>query len=411
MSFAQKSVLRDGCVPRFSDVAAIRTAQRAREDGRYADMYPRDTTLVLKELESIISVMVGVPDTNITLYSSGMSALTSAIESASPTSGSIVFHGNSEYSRTTKFVDIMLARRGIDSVKADSRDLESMRKEIISSKPSIIVLETATNGPDMALPDLEGFFALKELKELKPLIILDNTLPTPSTITPDKIFKLAEGLKILVVESGTKFYALNEETLGVTYSNDQTLIARLRDERSTTGTILTLSQTLLLLDVLKKTYNLDDPKEIKARFDRRNKRIIYNAKILASECEKHEGNSSLTISYPNLVSHPNHNLAMERYPDGSSPLFFITSKKDGEYLPHFETRSGPKDQFEVLEELLKDPFLRSKLVLRQSFGFDSTTIYPYPDPTMPCIRVSAGTEATDKVKELGNALRRAASRL
>ena len=411
MSLARRSPTKDSCVPFFRNVSDVKEAQRAREEGRYADMYPRDTTLALKELESIISRMVGVPDTNIVTFSSGMAALTNAIESAAPTAGSSVLHGDSEYSRTTKFIDLMLSRRGVDSAKADSRDIESIRREILLNKPSIIVFETATNGPDMALLDLEAFFSLKELRECKPTVILDNTLPTPTLITPDLIFRLAKDLKVLVVESGTKFYALNAETLGIIYSNDQKAIAKLRDERSTTGTILTFSQTLLLLDVLKRTYSQDNPESMKAQFDARNRLIISNANLLALGCELHEGPQSLTIAYPNLRSHQNHQLAIETYPNGSSPVFFITSKNGDSYLPYFETKSGPKDQFELLEALLLKPYLRENTVLRQSFGFDSTTIYPYPDPTMPCIRVSAGTEDVDKVMALASSLRKALSDL
>lgn len=230
-------------VPSFPDIKAVRAAQQSKRELREADLYPRDGSRELFQLERDIAGIMGVRQGNLLLYNTGMLAVTDVLEISRPGVGTRILRGYQQYSQAGKYISDDLRLRGALIFQADSGSIEDISRALEARKPEIIFFETVTNGSEMAVLNVEEFLRLPVLQELDPLIILDNTLPT-STAMPLGEAMAVSGRRIIGVESGTKFIGLNREMCGMAYTFNQDLLRSLKERRQRTGSFTPSKQLL-----------------------------------------------------------------------------------------------------------------------------------------------------------------------
>lgn len=351
---------------------------------RLQDLYPRDGFNSLQDLERDISGLVGVSSSKLLAYSSGMTAIVSAIESAHPTSGTTILMGQDHYTETPRYVDDHLRPRGVKVVKVDSGDPKAVKRAIDRNSPDIILFETVANGTGMPVLDTISLFrALSSGK--RTLVVLDNTLPTPTLAPPEALLDENGAQVVVVVESGTKSYALNSEMLGILYTSNSELWTRLFSGRVTIGNAPTPSS----VDTIRR--NLPPSKR---EFDSRNRKIFRNTLALAQACLlATEDSGNLIVVHPNLPGHPNYSLAQAINHEGTSPVFYINNMTD---------------QFKLTDLLFEDPVIRQYCEISQSFGFGNTRIYPYYGNTY--VRIAGGAAPVEEIEEISAALTRALKR-
>lgn len=355
---------------------------RRDSDGRIVDMpnlYPRDGFTTLVQLERNLSKLIGATEDSLLAYPSGMSAIVAAIESAHPTKGMTIMLGQDHYTEIPRYIDDHLRPRGVKVVRVNSGDSQEIRKSIARNRPDIILFETVANGTTMPVLDVEALFkSIGQIQDMDPLLILDSTLSTPTTTPPSFLF--GDNLvRVAVVESGTKSYAMNSEMLGILYTNDNELWTRLFSARITVG----YTPAPSAVDVIVS--ELPDSKE---QFDERNRTLLRNTLALAQACMKATWeNPKLVVIHPNLPTHPNYLIAQKMNPNGVTPVFYINNKTD---------------QFVLTDLLLEDPVISKYCRISQSFGFDQTRVYPYYGNTF--VRFAGGAETNAEISELSQAL-------
>ncbi|MGC8479373.1 MAG: PLP-dependent transferase [Candidatus Micrarchaeia archaeon] len=365
-------------VKRYETLDELKLASRDNSGKYPKSKYPRSGTEELSLLERKVGNMFDLDSSKIVVFTYGMAAVVAAIESASPTSGTIILHGKNEYSNNKKYINNTLSKRQIINVETDSYNIEKLEGIIEEKKPGIIFLESIANGPDMPVLDLNRFFEIKYIKNNKPLIIIDNTLAA-GLISPKEI--LERDLNVIGVESGFKFYTLHRTSFGFLYSNNNDLINSIKEYRRQTGTAPDLPQTKLISSKLIGRWELLQ----------RNSTIYKNTKIIASICNDIcNENSKFVISHPNLKNNQTFDFVNKKFANGASPLFFINPKKG-------------VDQFDIAEALLNNGVLSESCRIIESFGYDFTAIWPNSD--MNFVRISPGTEKEEDAIKIGSAMK------
>lgn len=369
-------------VPAFPSIEAAKRALDAKAELKPANLYYRDGTLALARLEAHVGSLIGTEGEDVILYNTGMSAVVDALEIAGPSRGTVILYPEQFYSQIGRYAENVLRdQRGARVAMVDTGSPASVSSVVIRLNPDIVFFETVTNGQDMPVLDTEKLFAEVSTLEKKPLVILDNTLATPTGLPLAKRIKDLQ-FPVIVVESGTKFYALNQEAFGIATTNNSTILRGLRERRQMTGSLLSASSVEKVENVILPT---------KEEFDRRNKAIFGNTRALAEACAIiGEQTGKIIVVHPNLPSHPNYELASKQFPDGASPVFFIQSMGFND-----------EDQYAIAQALWDIPIIREKCELGQSFGFDKTRIWF--DPSYASIRVSGGLEKPDQIEVLKRA--------
>lgn len=347
----------------FNSVQELRAAQARKQNFQPANLYPRDGTKDLDRLERRIAGYIDVNPDNLLLFNSGMLAVTEAIELASPSQGSTILYGEQLYSQTTAFITNDLKERGVKPIQVDASFGPGIQRVVTRFTPDIIFFETVANGPDMQVLDLEAL--LTSDLSYNPLIILDNTLPTSVTWSLD--FSKRPDKRIIVVESGTKFYAQNKQLCGLAYTSNPELLQRLMERRRRRGSLLAATATI--------NQHLPPTKD---EFTSRIKKIANNAQYIAASLSEALDNNDFFVSYPD-----------SQIGQGISPVLFLTS-------PHI-------DQFKVTERLWEQEVVRRYCDLGQSFGFDRTRLWP--DSSYPTIRIAGGMENQEGLEQLSSALK------
>lgn len=367
-------------VPSFGSIKAVVEAQLSKDHYWPADLYPRDGSQELAALENRVGELVGIEGDSLLLYNSGMAAVTDALEIINPSQGTIIMHGFGMYSQTGRYLQGPLRKRGVLTRSEDTGDVDALLRSAEKYKPGIIIAETVGNGPDTPVLEIEVLLeGLRGNPNYHPLIVLDNTLPTSSTLPLAELTRDTD-LRLLVVESGTKFYALNRELGGLVYTYNDEIMVLLRERRRMVGSLLNASGVATLNQVLPS----------KPEFDRRNRLICANTYRLAAACAQAvQVSNKLLISHPNVEPHPNKGYADARFPNGASPVFFI------------QILDGDISQFQVAERLWDNPRIQEFCRLGQSFGFNETRIWP--DQSYPAIRIAGGTEDEDSLRLLEDA--------
>lgn len=359
-------------------IASFNCALERKARNEPDNLYPRDGSFELTNIENISAEYICMPRGKVVWFNSGMATVVACIETVSPTLGDVIIHGNQSYSRTTEYIKDDLKDRGVKNFVVDPGSIYDIQKAVERYQPKIISLETVVNGTEMAVLDLNKFLELPILREVDPLIILDNTLPTSSNLHLASFMEKHRDLKIIGVESATKFYALNHELGGFAFSYNDQLLERLFKKRVTRGVTPGPSAVETITKVIPPT---------KEEFDKANKLITSNTHRLAEAFEKaSETSGSFLASYPNLPDHPNYQLANAICPNGISPVLFLIPTNPDQ-LSHIE-----------IAKVIWEKILKGRGHLAPSFGFGRTGI-SY-DPKASYVRIAGGMESPEEIAEL-----------
>lgn len=368
-------------VPSFADIPAVIAAQQAKKAQLEADLYPRDGSRELFQLEKDLAEILGVRQGSLLLYNTGMSAVVDALEIMRPTAGTAILKGWQHYSQAGNYITEELRSRKASILEADPGSVESINRMLKINRPEIIFFETVTNGSEMATLNLQEFLSLPVLEDLDPVIILDNTLPTSTAMPLGKIMETSDR-KIVGIESGTKYIGLNTEMCGMAYTDNADLLLLLRKRRQRTGSLLSASSVATIRECMPRTaveYNL------------RNSTIFKHTLRLARACSASNGKGDyFVVNHPNLPSHANNKYANSHCSKGISPVFIIQP---------FVWEGGR--HYQIAEALWQNSAISSLCDLGQSFGFDRTRIWP--DDNSPYVRISGGIYSEEAQAELDKA--------
>jgi cystathionine beta-lyase/cystathionine gamma-synthase len=380
MSHIEASV----AVPTFEDVAALQAG--LEEKGHYASqtLYPRDGTDLLTRTEEHISMLARTEPENTLLYTSGMAAVVAAVEVALHHKGSenrVLACPAQLYSQTTEYLANYMSNRGIELVYFNAGSTTHVEQVLETKNPCVVIAETVGNEPTISVLDTEHMIDVAAATRSKPVVVLDNTLPLSTGLKLNE--QLVEDDKVIVVESGTKSYTMNAELAGILHSQNPELLCVARALRRTSGTMPGIGSVERIQTLLPETV---------ASFDERNQALYANTGKLALWLQQaeQEGAEFQTI-HPQLPSHPNHEFAINKFPNGVSPVLYVRCGWDS-------------DQFDFTEQLWRHPDVRKHADLGQSFGFDRARILP--DQHFPVVRIAGGVHTN--VDELGAALYEAA---
>lgn len=372
-------------VPAFADITAVRKAQQAKRNQLEADLYPRDGSRELFQLEKDMAGKLGVKPGHLLLYNTGMSAVVDALEASRPTAGTRILRGQQHYSQAGNYIADELRSRGATVVETDPGSIADIDKALQRKRPDIVFFETVTNGSEMAVLDLEQFLRLPVLQEIDPLIILDNTLPS-SEVPLGQILAVTDR-RVIGVESATKYFGLNNEMGGIAYTFDNDLLLRLRKRRQRTGSLLSASAAETIRECMPRTAQ---------DYQARNRAIFEHTLRLAIACFKSEGDQEVfRVVHPNLPDHPNSVYVNSHAPYGISPVFFI------------QPASLEERHYEIAQALWQDPVISRLCDLGQSFGFDRVRIWP--DDNTPVVRISGGRYSEGQRSALDQAFSRVLS--
>ena len=276
--------------------------------GRPGFSYARQGTPTTASLERIINQMEGGDGT--CTFATGMAALTSIFYTLLQ-AGDHIISSQFIFGNTNSLL-INLARLGVEVTHVDGRDVEQV-KAAIRPNTRMVFMETIAN-PGTQIVDLAAIGDLCEEENL--LYVVDNTMTSPY---------LLQGKRVkagLVMNSLSKIICGHANALGGSVTStglfDWADYPNIYDDYKSGD-----SKTWGLLQIRKKglrdmgaTLSADAAHRIAVgaeSFELRMQRSCSNAMALAQFLEQHPG--VVSVSYPGLASHPEHERAEALFGD------------------------------------------------------------------------------------------------
>lgn len=260
----------------------------------------------------------------------------------------------------------------VDSSSTDNVVRAFQRNE----KVDLLFLETVGNEPEMKTPNIPEILLHPEVQAKEPFVVIDITM-TPTEA--EKYLEIARdsGLKVVFVQSGTKFFGYNRVLSGIIYSDNTEIMDELRDRKRRKGTLLSDASAQVMEYVLPRS---------KEEFDERVKSANKNTFNLARAFFESADLEVATIVYPNLPNHQNSEYVNKYMPEGAGSVFFV--------LPNPNSKV---DHVGITRTLWANEKMRELCRLGQSFGFDETRFWP--DDRFPVLRVAGGANQTEEDME------------
>lgn len=347
-------------------------------DYRKIKSYFRSGFPELASLERRLAELVNIEEKEeerVLLTNSGMSAVATALDMANLGKGDIIVHGQIEYSKIYDYINEDLRRKGVSPLEIDASDISAIDKTLKQQgRVRAVLFETVANGPSMPVLDIKRFLELKSLREINPLVIIDNTLPTDSTIPLTKLMRENRELSIIALQSATKFYLRNEDTGGILYVVSNELRDALIKKRTKVGS--TPGPALVKL--------WEQTMAGKKQFDKEMQTFMRNTSLLAKYCTKVAGSGrKFKASYPTLPI---------------APVLFLTP------VPNANITS--EEMFYELAE--KGAF--KDMIITESFGFGKTGV-SHSKRLGGYIRIAGGLETENETTKLARRLSQALSKL
>ena len=276
--------------------------------GRPGFSYARQGTPTTASLEKIINQME--EGTGTCTFATGMAALT-AIFYTLLKAGDHIVSSQFIFGNTNSLL-INLARLGVEVTHVDGRDVEQV-KAAIRPNTRMVFMETIAN-PGTQLVDLAAIGDLCEAQNI--LYVLDNTMTTPY------LLKGKEVKAGLVMNSLSKMICGHANALGGSVTNtglfDWSEYPNIYDDYKSGD-----SSAWGLLQIRKKglrdmgaTLSADAAHRIAVgseSMELRMERSCSNALALAQFLEQQPG--VVSVSYPGLSSHPQHERAKDLFAD------------------------------------------------------------------------------------------------
>ncbi|WP_085993572.1 trans-sulfuration enzyme family protein [Oceanobacillus senegalensis] len=244
---------------------------------RYGNPGHDRVNAILAELEGTETALV---------TGSGMGAISTTLLSLL-SAGDHVIAQTRHYMSTTKIMDEMLPRFGVETTVVEQADISAFEKAI-QPNTKIIMVETPAN-PTLVVTDLEAVVNLAKSRGI--LVVADNTFASPVNQRPHDF-----GVDV-VIHSATKYLGGHHDlTAGVVCTNHE-LAERIWDTHLSIGSVLSPMDAWLLLRGLRT---------LPLRMERINANALALAKYLEEQPQVEK------VYYPGLESHPQHDLAKQQ---------------------------------------------------------------------------------------------------
>ncbi len=250
-------------------------------NGEGCYLYSRHSSPMNVYLAKALAKMEDTAAANVT--SSGMGAITTVLLQLCK-SGDHIISSRTIYGGTYALLKNFLPPFQIETTFLDIDDFEALENSI-RPNTKILYCESVSN-PLLRVADLRRLSTLCTKYKLN--LIVDNTF-SPLSISPIRL-----GADI-VIHSLTKFINGSSDSLGGVYCASQEFIDETKNVNS--GACMLLGPTM---DSLRSASILKNLRTLHIRM----KQHSYNALYLAERFEQ----DGLKVSYPGLVSHPNHEL-------------------------------------------------------------------------------------------------------
>jgi cystathionine gamma-synthase len=273
------------------EVTDMEEQLRATYTDRFYTRYGNPTHTVA---EKAIAELEGA-DTAL-LFSSGMSAITTAILSLVKTGDHIIAQRDI-YGGATKFLTQWLSRFGVDVTLVDTTDY-GQHEAAVRPNTRLIHLESPTN-PTLRVVDLKRVAAIAQKNGLVTLI--DSTFSTPINCRPFEY-----GID-LVMHSGTKYFGGHADIICGIIAGRKDLIETIHSTRTTLGCNMDPHAAWLLLRGIKT---------LAVRVHRQNENALRVSEFLKTNPRVR------SVNYPFLEGHPQRALAMEQMHGGGGVLSF-----------------------------------------------------------------------------------------
>ncbi|WP_322025950.1 aminotransferase class I/II-fold pyridoxal phosphate-dependent enzyme [Burkholderia sp. BCC1977] len=256
----------------FAEMSSV--PQHPRNYTRYGNPVHERVKAIMAELEGTETALV---------TASGMGAIATAILSVVK-AGDHVVGQTRHYMSTTKMLDDMLRRFGVEVTFVDQTDVGAFDRAI-RPNTRLIVLESPVN-PLLLVTDIAAVTEIARARGI--LTLADNTFASPVNQQPHRL-----GVDI-VVHSATKYLGGHHDLTGGVICTSRVLAEQIWHTHITLGSVLSPMDAWLLLRGLRT-------------LPMRVERINANAQALAEFLEAHA--KIERVFYPGLRSHPQHGLA------------------------------------------------------------------------------------------------------
>ena len=219
-------------------------------------------------------------------FSSGMGAISAVIHLLS--AGDEIIFTRNVYGGTYRIMEKIYKNFSIKSHWVETTDLEVLEKTI-SKKTKMIYIETPTN-PMMEICDISAISKIS--KKNNCILVVDNTFMSPYNQRPIEL-----GADI-VMHSITKYLNGHSDVIGgILIANNESLLEKLRFIQMSVGSVPSPFDCWIVQRSLKTLH---------VRMDRHNS----NANEIANYLD--QNNKVVSIYYPGLKKHPNHEIAKKQ---------------------------------------------------------------------------------------------------
>ena len=261
--------------------------------------YTRESNPTHARLEKVLSTLESGVDA--LCFSSGMAAIDAVMRLFK--SGDHIVTGFDLYGGSFRLFENTYEPYGLTFTAVHTSDLTAVEKAI-QPNTKAIYLETPTN-PTMEITDLKALSDLAHQHDL--LVIVDNTFLSPYFQRP-----LTLGADI-VLHSATKYLSGHNDLLaGCVISRQQAVADQLRAIYKTTGAMLSVFDSWLLLRSLKT---------LPVRMKQHQENALYLAQWLEKQpiVEK--------VLYPGLPGHPGYDIQKKQASGFGSMISFYVKKE------------------------------------------------------------------------------------
>jgi cystathionine beta-lyase/cystathionine gamma-synthase len=250
-------------------------------------------------------------------FGSGMAAVYAGLMAAGVKAGTSLLSAFDVYGATYAICSRLLPNWGVKTQFVDVTNLGEVEEALATLKPAAILLETISN-PLMKVADIPAITELAHRAGTK--VIVDNTFATPILFQP-----LKHGVDFSV-HSTTKYIGGHGDVMGGAVISSKANRGVLYEMIKMTGANLGPAEAWLTLRGVK-TLPL------------RMRQHCLNAAEVAKWLKGHPRVSK--VNYPGLPNHPQHELAMKLFPEGSMGGMISFEIRD----------AGKKEVFRFMEAL------------------------------------------------------------
>ena len=365
-------------VPAFGCDESLVQAMHAKANFINEDLYPRDGSRALGEVQAELAQLVGVEEDQVLAYASGMAATTAAIDigiHVSQKSRPVVAVAQETYSQTKRYAQNFLSPFRAKVIYFDAGDTNSVEDVLTRPDIDVIELETVGNSQNMPVLDIEHFLHTFRQLTKRPTTVIDTTTTLSTGYELGK--ELTVDDEIIGVESGTKAYTFNKAMFGIGFTKNPLLFDALRRYRRTRGDLPSTESQAKILSLLPQN---------REQFDERNQSTSRAAGIVGvklADRALQTKSDDLIIAHPAIPTHPNARVFSEQYRSSGAPFVYVSATPKSELT-----------QYDLLKRLTSSDEVMKHAERGQSFGFDNGRIIY--DENLPMIRIAAGAKTDAK---------------